>query len=216
MSDDCPDSDPDSVPNGGDGASAPSPPDPPPFPPFEVERSERIYNSWWVGLRRDLLRLPGGGTQEHHVVEISDAVCVVPVTERGNVVLVGQHRHPHGKTHWELPAGRLEDGEDPARGARRELLEETGYSCPGDLQPLPGFYPTNGISAHWAHLFLASGCRRVQDQDLDPAERMVVREFTPGEVERMLREGRFEDGFTAIGLMYARLLGPRAGSADSG
>lgn len=181
------------------------PEDPAPFPPFEVESSERIYDSWWVSLRRDMLALPGGGSQEHHVIEIGDAVCVLPITKDGRVVLIGQYRHPHGTTHWETPAGRLEDGEDPKVGALRELREETGYE-PGEMVPMPGFYPTNGISAHWAHLYAATGCEKLHDQDLDPSERIVVKTFSWDECEALLRAGKIRDGFTALALLYGRWL----------
>lgn len=178
------------------------PSNPEPLPPFEVARTERIYDSPWCGLRRDFLRLEDGRLQEHHVFEISDAVCVVPFTRDERVVMVGQYRHPHGKTHWELPAGRIDAGEDPAAAARRELLEETGHRA-GALHALPGFYPTNGISAHYAHVFVARDCEHVGEPKLDASERLTVRTFTLAEVEAMLDAGLLQDGFTAIALMYA-------------
>ena len=176
-------------------------PDPEHIEPLRVSDSERIYDSPWVGLRRDWLELEDGQRQEHHVIEITDAVVVLPLRSDGKIVLVGQYRHPNGKTHWELPAGRLNDGEDPAAGARRELLEETGHEA-GALSPLPGFYPTNGISAHYAHAYLASDCKEVGELQLDPAERIVPRCFSREEVEAHLDAGGFADGFTALTLMY--------------
>ncbi|MDP6838771.1 MAG: NUDIX hydrolase, partial [Planctomycetota bacterium] len=163
---------------GGAGQlGQPIPPEPAPFPPFPVLNSERIYDSPWVGLRRDTLALPGGAVQEHHVVEISPAVVIVPVLEGGTIAFVGQFRHALQTTRWELPAGRLATGEDPGDGARRELLEETGLAV-GELQPLPGFHPTGGISPHYAHAFLALGCRRVCAPNPDPSELLLQREFT--------------------------------------
>ena len=176
-------------------------PEPDPIEPFVVLETERIYDSPWVGLRRDWLKLEDGARQEHHVIEISDAVVILPITRDDEILLVGQYRHPNGLTHWELPAGRLQDGEDPSRGARRELLEETGHQAES-LQPLPGFYPTNGISSHYAHAFVATGCERVADLRLDPAERLTPRAFTRTEVEAHLDAGGFADGFTALTLLY--------------
>lgn len=176
-------------------------PEPEGIEPFRVLETERIYDSPWVGLRRDWLELEDGGRQEHHVIEISDAVVILPITHDGSILLIGQHRHPINATHWELPAGRLAAGEDPADAARRELLEETGHEAQA-LQPLPGFYPTNGISAHYAHAFLATNCERTSELRLDPAERLYPRAFTPEEVEAHLDAGAFADGFTAITLLY--------------
>ena len=98
---------------GTDGVRESLPADPPPFEPFQVERSVRIYDSRWCGLRRDEVVTERGARIEHHVVEIPDAVVVVPVTDEGRIVLIGQYRYPHGRTHWEIPAGRIAPGESP-------------------------------------------------------------------------------------------------------
>jgi 8-oxo-dGTP pyrophosphatase MutT (NUDIX family) len=177
------------------------PDDPPPFRPCERFASERIYDSPWVGLRRDVMILPDGSHQEHHVVEIPDAAVVVPVLPDGRLLLIGQYRYVHHRTHWELPAGRIAPGESPAQGAARELLEETGHRA-DELVPLPGFYPTNGISAHFAHAFVARGCRRAGEQALEPSERILLRAFERREVEALLDAGRIRDAFAALPLLY--------------
>ncbi len=178
-----------------------TPDNPLPFPPFGVHKRAHVYQSPWCNLRRDEVILPSGKLQEYHVFEIGPATVVVPVLKDGRVVMVGQYRYPHGKTHWELPAGRLNAGEDPATAAHRELLEETGHKA-GRMQELPGFYPTNGISDHFAHPFIAHDCEWVQEPELEEAEQLMVRIFTRSEVEALLDDGRIEDGFAAIALMY--------------
>jgi len=175
--------------------------DPPPFPPFEVDSTERIYDSYWCGLRRDMVRLPDGELQEYHVFEIHDAVAVVPVLPDGSIVMLWQLRHPHGLTHWEVPAGRVDEGESAEEAARRELLEETGYRA-GRLEELPGFYPTNGISPHHARLFVAHDCERVEEPRPDPSERFLVRVHPREEVQRRLLRGDYADGFTALALFH--------------
>lgn len=180
--------------------SAP-PRNPEPIPPFRVAASERIYDSHWCGLRRDTVELPGGGLQEYHVFEISDAAVVVPVRADGAIVMIAQYRYPHGKTHWEVPAGRIGPGETPEQAVARELREETGHRG-GRLERLPGFYPTNGISAHFVHAFVALDCERVGEPELDPSEQMVVHTLAREEVEDLLDAGLIEDGFSAIALMY--------------
>ena len=180
---------------------AEQPRNPEPFRPFPVAASSRIYDSLWCGLRRDEVILPDGSLQEYHVFEISDAVVVVPVRADGSMVMVGQYRYPHGKTHWELPAGRLTEDESPEDAARRELAEETGYR-PGRLVPLPGFYPTNGISAHYAHAFVALDCEEAGEPRPEASEQIVVRTFLQEEAEALLDAGLLADGFTALALCY--------------
>lgn len=196
-----------------------NPPDPEPFPPYERLRSERIYDSPWVGLRRDTVRRDSthmkavrrdsthpstarsGSSIEHeyHVVEIGDAVAVVPVRADGSIVLIGQYRYPHGRTHWEIPAGRLHEDESALDAAARELREETGHAA-RRYEALSGFYPINGVSAHWAHLYVAHDCIEVGAPALDELEQIVVRVFARAEVEALLDAGRFADGFTALAL----------------
>lgn len=183
-----------------------TPPDPEPFPPFRRIRTQRIYDSPWVGLRRDVVRRDEGPEREYHVVEIGDAVAVVPVRADGSIVLVGQYRYPHGRTHWEIPAGRLAPAEAPLAGAVRELREETGHVA-ARFESLPGFFPINGISAHWAHLYVAHDCAAVGTPVLDELEQLVVRAFPRAEVEALLDAGRLADGFTALAIhAYLRRL----------
>jgi 8-oxo-dGTP pyrophosphatase MutT (NUDIX family) len=175
--------------------------DPPPFPPFPVARSERVYDSFWCGLRRDHVQLPNGDEQEYHVFEIHDAVAVVPVLPDGSLVMLWQYRYPHGKTHWEVPAGRVDEGESAAAAAERELLEETGYRAQR-LVRLGGFYPTNGISPHHAELYAALDCERVRAPELGPCEQLSVHVVPESEVRARLARGDYEDGFTALALFY--------------
>ncbi len=178
------------------------PAEPEAFAPFGVHASTRVYDSHWCGLRRDQVILPGGQLQEYHVFEIPDAAAVVPITESGDIILLGQYRYPSGETHWEIPAGRIDEGESPLQAAERELLEECGYVS-DDLRPLPGFLPTGGISPHQVHAYCARQCRWTQEPSPDPAEQIHVQTFSSGEVIALLEAGRIRDGFTAICLLYA-------------
>ncbi|MFT5080992.1 MAG: 8-oxo-dGTP pyrophosphatase MutT (NUDIX family) [Planctomycetota bacterium] len=184
-----------------DSSDSPKP-ELPQFPPFPIASTSRVYDSAWCALDRDEIELPGGKLGEYHIFRIPDAVAVVPVTKDGDVIMVWQHRHPHGKTHWEIPAGRCEPDETPAESALRELEEETGHR-PGQLIELPGFYPINGISDHKAHVYLALDCEPTGTLNLDEGERLIVATQPMEQVRKDLTRGAFADGFTAISLFYA-------------
>lgn len=175
------------------------PPDPPPFAPFPIASSEPIYDSHWCRLRRDFVELDDGTLQEYHVFDVPSAVVVVPVLPDGSIVFLWQFRHPHGETHWELPAGRIDEGEDPAAAATRELAEETGHAA-GTLTRVTTFYPINGISPHHAHVFIATDCVEVGPPKHDPAERMSVHVMPSQQTRARLLRGDFMDGFTQIAL----------------
>lgn len=174
--------------------------DPEPLVPFPVVASERVYDSRWCGLRRDLVRLADGSVQEHHVFEVGEAVAIVPLLPDGRVLLLWQYRHALGRSHWEIPAGRLHAGEAPEAGAARELSEETGHAAER-LERLQGFFPISGISAHHAHLFVAHGCRETgRGTAHEASERMSLHALAPEVVLARLREGAIEDGFALVGL----------------
>jgi ADP-ribose pyrophosphatase len=119
----------------------------------------------------------------------------------GRIAMLWQFRHPHGETHWEIPAGRLDAGESPETAAARELLEETGCRA-ARFERVAGFYPSNGISAHFATIFVAHGCEQVADLDLDASERILPAFRAPEDVRAELLAGTYQDGFTALALLY--------------
>ena len=175
------------------------PPDPPPFPPFPVESTERLVDSSWCGLRVDRFRNDADELGDYYVFEVAPAVVVVPLLADGSVVLLWQYRHPLRETHWEVPAGRIDDGEPATVAAERELLEETGYRA-GRLVELQGFHPINGISPHHAQVFVAEDCVREREPSHDPTERMSVHVLPAEEVRARLLRGDFVDGFSALAL----------------
>lgn len=210
---------PESGPGWGDGeewrlARAPLPPrepgDPQPFEPFTRLGSTRLYDSPWCGLRRDHIRTAPGREQDYHVFEVTNAVAVVPFLASGDLLMLWHHRHPSGRSQWELPAGRIQAHEEPRDAAARELLEETGHAA-REIVALPGFFPTGGISAHYAHAFVALDCKEVAPLDLDPAERLSVHRVPRADVERRLLAGHYLDAFTALPLFHAFARHPRRG-----
>ena len=101
------------------------------------------------------LGLPNGETSKREIVEYAGAVAVVHINEKGELPLVRQYRYAVGQTLLEIPAGKIEPGEDYAVCAGRELLEETGFAA-GNLKHLISFYSTPGFTNEQIHLFLAT------------------------------------------------------------
>ncbi|MPM43146.1 Methanol dehydrogenase activator [bioreactor metagenome] len=117
-----------------------------------------IYQGKFLRLRRDAVSLPNGTRALREVVEHPGAVAVLPLDEAGNVILVEQYRHPLEQVLLEIPAGKLEPGEEPRLCALRELEEETGL-VPDTLEGLGSLYISPGFCNEVIHLYLARGLR---------------------------------------------------------
>lgn len=116
---------------------------------------ETLLETPYFNLRSDRLRLPDGSVKDpYYVLERPDAAIIFPVTEDGEVVLVRQYRPPLKRLELGLPAGLVEEGEEHEAAARRELLEETGYSG-GEWEPLGALASSPSLKDNWAYLFLA-------------------------------------------------------------
>jgi ADP-ribose pyrophosphatase len=147
------------------------------MPPYNwtVLSSEYIVNDPWVKIRRDTCRLPNGRViTPYYVYEYKPWVTIVAITPQNEVVMINQYRHGLGRTILELPGGTLDGRDpDPLHAARRELLEETGYS--GDQ-----FIPTGEVSADPAshtnltHTFLVTNAVPIAAPHLDDTEQIDV------------------------------------------
>ena len=117
--------------------------------------SEEKYSGNIIRVKVDRVELPGGKESKREVVEHPGAVGIV-AEHKGKIVLVKQYRYPTGEAIWEIPAGKLEEGEPPEECARRELTEETGYS-PAEIRYLNHFFSSPGFSDEVIYLYYASG-----------------------------------------------------------
>lgn len=118
-----------------------------------VDRQD-IHRGRIVRLHEDRVRLPSGRETGREVVDHPGAVAVLPVTNDGNAVLVWQYRYPTQRPLLEIPAGKLDPGENPETCARRELAEETGYRA-NHLKGLGALFPSPGFSGEILHVFVA-------------------------------------------------------------
>ena len=174
---------------------------------WERLRSERLFETPYFVLRTDRLRLPDGAIKDpYYVVERPDAAIVFPLTREGEVVLVRQYRPPLERMELGLPAGLVEAGEKPEAAARRELLEETGYSG-GEWELLGSVASSPSLKDNWAYLFLARGVEETSEPDPDEHELVEVVRVAVGDLPALIRSGEIvsSSGVAAVMLALERL-----------
>ena len=173
---------------------------------WTVHGERSIYDSPWVSLRLVDVEIPGAERFEHHVVRTQPAAGVVVVDEhRSRVLLLWRHRFITDTWGWEVPAGRVDEGESLEGAAAREVLEETGWR-PGPLTPLGSYFPNNGVADTAFHLYVAHGAEHVGDPT-DWTESERVEWVTVADVRDAITDGRVGDGMSLTGLCWALAFG---------
>jgi len=171
---------------------------------FATLSSETVYVGKIFALRADEVAMPGGGSARREVVEHYGAVAVVALDEDGNLVLVYQYRHPIGRRLWELPAGLLDMGDEPAHvTAARELEEETGLAA-AHWQTLIDVDSTPGFSDESVRIFLATGLTEIgrphaHDEEAD----LVVKRVPLADAVQMVFTGEIVNALAVAGILAA-------------
>jgi ADP-ribose pyrophosphatase len=133
------------------------------------------------------------------VVRHHGSAVMMAIDEKKRVLLVRQYRLPAGKKLWELPAGKVDEGEKVLETAKRELIEETGYRAKS-WKKLVSYYPSPGFVAEKMTIFAAKDLTEGEAQPMDD-ERIEKRWFTRKEIDKLIREGKIEDGKTLVGYL---------------
>ena len=169
--------------------------------PEPTVSSRRIFDGKILSLRVDTVALSSGIEATREVIEHGPAVAIVPVDDTGNVHLVKQYRKAIGDSLLEVPAGRMERGEDPAEAARRELGEETGLEA-GKLDFLGSYFTTPGFTDEEMYAFLATDLREGEahpDED-EEVERVIM---PLEQAVEMVNNGELHDGKSIAALLVA-------------
>lgn len=168
---------------------------------WTVHGERVIYDSPWVRLALTDVEIPGERRFDHHVVRMPAAAAgtVVHDPDRG-VLLLWRHRFTTDTWGWEVPAGRIDEGETPAATAEREALEETGWR-PGPLRHLTTYFPHNGTSDATFHLFVADGATHVGPPS-DPSESERIEWVPVARLRDEIRAGRVGDGLSLTALLW--------------
>jgi len=155
---------------------------------------ELVYDGRIAKVHKIGLKMADGKVVQRDLIRYSGAAVVLPVLDDGSIVMIRNYRFAVDERLWELPAGILEDDEDPSLCAARELTEETGYTA-RRIEKLGQFYPGPGTNDEVMHSFLATDLSP-GEQDLERYEDITVKVISPDEVKQMIADGRIHDGKT--------------------
>ena len=165
---------------------------------------EEKYQGSFLSLHVDQVQLPNGRTSIREVVEHVDGVAILALDDRNNVLTVTQYRYVIGKPLLEIPAGKLEPGEDPVAGALRELKEETG-AVPDTFLPMGVTLPSPGCLGERLYLFLARGLH-MESQELDEDEFLDVVTMPFEELVGQVMDGTITDAKTVAATLKVKVL----------
>jgi ADP-ribose pyrophosphatase len=169
--------------------------------------AERMYDGRVIDLDVDTVRFPDGSTGRLEMIRHPGASAVVPfldppTDEDPRILLLRQFRHAADGYLWEIPAGRLEAGEEPETCARRELREEAGCDAT-TVERLTTIYTTPGFTDEVIHLYMAQGLvEKSTAREAD--EFMEVHRVRWSEVGRMISRGDIQDGKTLVTLLFVQ------------
>ena len=167
--------------------------------------SEVIFDGVVVNLRRDKVELPDGSHSIREYVKHLGAVCIIPITDEGEVILERQYRYAVDRVLTEIPAGKLDyAGEDFLSAALRELREETG-AVPREVIDLGDYFGSPAIMGEHIRMFMAKGLT-FGENDLDEGEFLEVFKMPLSEAVDMVMRGEIADGKTQVAILRAHLM----------
>ena len=163
----------------------------------ETISSKPVFDGRIFDVRIDSIR-EGDIEYSREIVVHKGSAVIVPVFDDGTVALVRQYRHAAGEYLLEIPAGTLDEGEDPMVGAIRELEEEIGVHA-AHVRKLCEFYVSPGFLTEKMHVYMATGLTHV-GQKLEADEVLTIERHSFADLDRMIRDGRIVDAKTIIGI----------------
>ncbi len=167
---------------------------------WRVHSEQPVYTDPWLDIRVADVELPDGRHLAHRLIRTAPGAGAVVVDDQRRVLLLWRHRFITDTYGWEIPIGKIEPGEDPARCAAREVEEETGWR-PGPLRPLLRVEPSPGISDSVHHLYRADEAQYVGPPE-DDFESERVTWVPVSEIPELIGRGDIKSGTTLAALLY--------------
>jgi len=161
-------------------------------------KKKKIYEGKILGLSVYDGKIEGRRVKRE-IIEHPGAAAMLAFDEKNKVILVKQHRFPHGYV-LEIPAGTLEKREEPIKCAFRELEEETGYTAK-KMTPLITYYPSIGYNSEIIYCFVASGLKKIGSLKLDDDEILSVVKMDIQKLLRMIKSGKIQDSKTICAVL---------------
>ena len=162
--------------------------------------SEKIFSGTLIDLYFDHVELPNGKSSTREWINHPGAVCIIPILPDGNLCLIRQYRYGPRDEFIEIPAGKLDAGEDPLVCAKRELKEEIGYIA-GKFTFLTNIYPAIGFSNEKMWMYLAEDLQ-LSNQSLDQDEFLELLPLSLEEAIDLIKQGKITDVKTIIGILW--------------
>lgn len=161
---------------------------------WEVLKSDYVLTTKWLTVRKDKVRLPSGYVaDDFYVLEYPDWVNVIAITKEGKFLVERQYRHGAQAVVYELCAGTLEKGEDPLKGAKRELLEETGYAG-GEWELFCISSPNSAAMTNDCYSFVARGVEFTGARHLEQTEDIEILLMSYNELKELVKAGGIKEG----------------------
>lgn len=157
-----------------------------------------MHRGDFIEVCRATVHTPDGRTVEKDEIHYPDVVAILPVVDDDHILMIRQYRYILDREIWEIPAGKIDPGEEPLTAAGRELEEETGHRA-GRLERILGFYPSPGILTEYMHVYVARDLTATAT-NMDDDEDIVTHVKSRADVQAFLETGEIQDAKSLIAL----------------